>query len=335
VEEKHPRMSHIDTRRIIYGESWWEIALIPFRVFYDGQDDTPKYFDGKTSPFLLLLLPFAFFGLKSRTRQEKMEKMILLFFSILFLFYACAQTSVRIRYFSPILPPLVVLSMYGLHNIRSLITENRRFSEPLKMTIYFTIIAVMLGLNASYLFSRFKQDQPIAYITGKVTRDEYIQAYRPEYASFQYANQNLSKDSKILGLYLGNRGYYSDIDISFNIEFLQQFASKAASAQDVSEKLREKNFTHLMVNFSLFNHWVQHHSLHEKQMLKDFFDQFVVTEFSKDGYGLLRLKEVSREQGKGSRKQGKGSRKQGAGSSEQEAVSREQGREQELVSREV
>jgi ABC-type sugar transport system permease subunit len=122
--------------------------------------------------------------------------MILLFFSILFLLYACAQTSIRIRYFSPILPPLVVLSMYGLHNIRSLITENRRFSEPLKMTIYFAIIAVMLGLNANYMFSRFKQDQPMSYITGKVTRDEYIQAYRPEYASFQYANQNLSKDSK-------------------------------------------------------------------------------------------------------------------------------------------
>jgi hypothetical protein len=104
-------------------------------------------------------------------------------------------------------------------------------------------------------------------------------------------------------LYLGNRGYYSDIDISFNIEFLQQFASKAVSAQDVSEKLREKNFTHLMVNFSLFNYWVQHYSLHEKQMLKDFFDQYVVTEFSKDGYGLLRLKRS--EQRAGSREQGK------------------------------
>jgi 4-amino-4-deoxy-L-arabinose transferase-like glycosyltransferase len=71
VEEKHPRMSHIDTRRIIYGESWWEIALIPFRVFYDGQDDTPKYFDGKTSPFLLLLLPFCIFRLEKRNTSGK------------------------------------------------------------------------------------------------------------------------------------------------------------------------------------------------------------------------------------------------------------------------
>jgi hypothetical protein len=140
-----------------------------------------------------------------------------------------------------------------------------------------------------------KQDQPLSYITGKVTRDEYIQSFRPEYASFQYANQNLSKDSKILGLYIGNRGYYSDIDVLFNIELLQQLASQAVSAQDVSEKLREKNITHLLVNFSLFNYWVQHYSLHEKQMLKEFFDHYVTTEFSKDGYGLLGLRKVSRE----------------------------------------
>ena len=303
VLEKRSRMSHIDTRRIIYGESWWEIALIPLRVFYDGQDDTPKYFDGKTSPFLLLLTPFAFLGLKSRTRQEKTEKMILLFFSVLFLLYACAQTSIRIRYFSPILPPLVVLSMFGLYNIRSVILEKWQLSEGIKKTIVFAIIALMLGLNANYLISRFEKDQPMAYLTGKVTRDEYIQAYRPEYASFQYANQNLSKDSRILGLYLGNRGYYSDIEISFSINTIQRLAAEAISAKDVAQNLSEKNFTHLLVNYSLFNYWVQHYSLQEKQILKEFFDNYVVTEFSKDGYGLLGLKKASREQGIVSREQ--------------------------------
>jgi hypothetical protein len=296
VIDKHSHMSHINTRRLVYGESWWEIALVPLRVFYDGQDDDPKYFDGKISPFLLLLPIFAFFGLKNGTRQEKAEKMILLFFSILFLLYACAMTSIRIRYFSPILPPLVVLSMYGLHNIRSFISEKWGLSEVLKKTIVFAIVVIMLGFNVNYIISRFKKDQPMAYLTGKVTRDEYIQAFRPEYASFQYANQNLPKESKILGLYIGNRGYYSDIDVSFNIEILQQFAARAISAKDVAEKLREKDITHLLVNFSLFNHWVQQYSLHEKQMLKDFFDQHVVTEFSKDGYGLLRLEKVNREQ---------------------------------------
>lgn len=289
VLEKYTRMSHIERRRIIYGESWWEIALLPLRVFFDGKDDTSKYFDGKTNPFLLLLTPFAFFGLKSRTRQENTEKMILLFFSVLFLLYACAQTSIRIRYFSPILPPLVILSIFGLYNIRSIILENRQFYESIKITVIVSIVAVMLGLNANYLISRFQKDQALAYISGKITRDDYIQAFRPEYASFQYANENLPKDSMILGLYLGNRGYYSDLPISFEFDIMQKFAASAGSAKDFLEKLQQAEFSHLLVDFLLFNYWVQQYSLHEKQVLKDFFDEYVVNEFSKDGYGLLRI----------------------------------------------
>jgi hypothetical protein len=288
-EEKHPRMSHIDTRRIIYGESWWEIALIPLRVFYDGQDDTPKYFDGKTSPFLLLLTPFAFFGLKNGTRQEKTEKMILLFFSILFLLYACAQTSIRIRYFSPILPPLVVLSMYGLHNIHSLIAENRRFSEPIKMTIFFAIITICSvlmqtiwspGSSRISLCPILPGKSPVMNIFRHIVRNTH--PFNTPTKIFRKIQKYWAYTSEIEGI--------TRISISFNIELLQQLASQAVSAQDVSEKLREKHITHLLVNFSLFNYWVQHYSLHEKQMLKDFFDQYVVTEFSKDGYGLLRLK---------------------------------------------
>lgn len=290
VLEVHARMSHIQIRRQIYGESWSQIALIPLRVFFQGRDDDPKYFDGKTSPFLLLLPIFAFFGIRSNTRQEKTEKLMMLFFSFLFLLYAFAKTDTRIRYFSPILPPLVVLSMFGIYNIQTDILERTAFvSAPIKKIVVFAIIFVMLGLNAIYIADRFKLDQPMAYITGKVTRDEYIQAYRPEYASFQYANNNLSKDAKIFGLYIGNRGYYSDIPIHFSIELFQQFAAQADSGKEVAERLEEQGFTHLLVNYSLFNYWVQKYNLHEKIMLKDFFKHCTITEFSKDGYGLLRV----------------------------------------------
>jgi hypothetical protein len=70
---------------------------------------------------------------------------------------------------------------------------------------------------------------------------------------------------------------------------MQKFAASAGSAKDFLEKLQQEEFTHLLVNFSLFNYWVQQYSLHEKQILKDFFDEYVVTEFSKDGYGLMRI----------------------------------------------
>ena len=290
VIEERDRMSHIQVRRDIYGESWAEIALIPVRVFFQGKDDTPKYFDGKTSPFLLVLPIFAFFGINRQSRQQRTEKYMMLFFSVLFLLYACAQTSIRIRYFSPILPPLVVLSMFGLHNLQAdILNRTRLISGPMKKALILCIILAMLGLNASYMANRFEKDHPIAYLTGEVTRDEYIQAYLQEYASYQYANQNLSQNDKIFGLYIGNRGYYSDIPVEFSIELLQKLATRSESGIEVAEKLHEQGFTHLLVNFSLFNYWVQKYSMHEKQVLKNFFEAYTITEFSKDGYGLLSL----------------------------------------------
>ncbi len=47
-------------RSSVYHETWWQMALLPVRVFFQGQDGNPQYFDGKLNPFLLFLpfLPF-------------------------------------------------------------------------------------------------------------------------------------------------------------------------------------------------------------------------------------------------------------------------------------
>lgn len=288
--EEDIQVSHIRIRREIYGESWIQIALIPLRVFFQGEDDNPQYFDGRANPFLLILPIFAFFDFRSETRQKKLEKKLLLFFSLFFLLYTCAQTSIRIRYVSAILPPLVVLSMFGLYNIQTRILNRiSLISETIKKIIIFGIIGIMLGFNVIYLVNRFKKDQPIAYLSGKITRDEYIQAYRPEYAVYQYANTHLDSNSKILGVYIGNRGYYSDRHIEFSIEILKILAVAAESGSQVAAKLHEKGFTHLLVNFQPFNDRMQKYSLHERQILKQFFESYTIMEFSKAEHGLLSL----------------------------------------------
>lgn len=216
--------------------------------------------------------------------------LLMLAFSVLFLLYACAQTSIRIRYFPPLLPPLVVLSMFGLYNIKTRIIHGFSvISGFTRKALMFTIIFVMLWLNGSYMVERFQKDQPLAYITGKVTRDEYIQAFQPEYGVFQYANGNLDSDAKIFGLYIGSRGYYSDRRIEFPIERLQQAGARAKSGEDVAIALQDKGFSHLLVNVPLFNFWVQKYSLHERRMLKDFFDAHTASVFSKDKNSLLRI----------------------------------------------
>jgi len=287
---KRSPMNHFQIRRDLYGESGLEIAIIPLRVFFQGQDNDPKYFDGRANPFLFLLPIFAFFGLRANGRQIRTEKFLMLGFSVFFLLFACVQTSIRIRYFAPIFPPLVVLAMFGLHNIQAyFLRQDHRISIVVKQITIFGIIFVMLGLNAKYIVERFRYVQPMGYLTGKMTRDEYIQKYRPEYFSMQFANRYLSKNDRILGIYIGNRSYYSDIDILFSVDLLQKLAAKAKFSVDIAEGLRDRKISHLLVNYELFNFWVNKYSLHEKKMLKVFFELYTVRKFSKDGNGLLKV----------------------------------------------
>ena len=286
-----PRMSHFLIRKQLYKESGWEIALIPLRVFFQGQDDNPKYFDGRANPFLLLLPVFAFLGIRSDSRQIQTEKFLMLGFSALFLLFACAQTVIRIRYFAPIFPPLVILSMFGLKRINQCpFYRSGKIVLSLNKLMLYSLVVIMLGWNTKYIIKRFMYVQPLDYLAGKISRDDYIQRYRPEYASMQYANRNLTAQDRILGVYLGNRGYYSNIDIIFSIELLRNLAAKAESCMDISAALHERGISYLLVNYELFNFWVKEYTLYEKKMLKDFFTNNTVTEFTKDKHGLLRVK---------------------------------------------
>ncbi len=56
------KLTPISYRKIVYNESWWEICLVPLRIFFQGKDDEPRYFDGKLNPLLFILPFFAFWG---------------------------------------------------------------------------------------------------------------------------------------------------------------------------------------------------------------------------------------------------------------------------------
>ena len=123
-------------RKLVYGESWWEILLIPLRVFVQGQDDLPQLFDGRLNPLLLILPIFVFFPRPNRAKREnrnegptaagesdilsggvrgtlQTEKLALLGFSAGYLLIAFFTTDMRVRYIAPIIPPLVILAVLG------------------------------------------------------------------------------------------------------------------------------------------------------------------------------------------------------------------------------
>jgi hypothetical protein len=291
---KSTRWGPFAIRKVIYGESWWEIALIPVRIFFQGQDDNPKYFDGKLNPFLFILPFFAFIHFKKNPASLRTEKKMFLFFIILFLLYAFSMTVIRIRYVAPIIPPLVILATFGLHQITRMVT-NRKVAQPAWIGSGFIIagVTIIIALNASYILQQFRYVDPFSYISGRVSRDAYIAKYRPEYSIYQYINRHLPENVKILSLFLGNRRYYSERDLIFGVSEFKKNVNRADSAKKFLKELREQGFTYLIIRFDLFNQWTnKQFDDRKKEMLKVFFARHVKRILSQDGYGLFELRSI-------------------------------------------
>ena len=251
----------------------------------------PQYFDGKLNPFLFFLPFFAFVNLKKDAPLVKAEKKILLAFAVLYLLFAFFKTDMRIRYIAPIIPPLVILSIYGLHRVNTLVVERFSGSGSRWMTVGIsTAVAVMFGLNGMYLWGQFKIVDPLSYLNGRLSREAYISRYRPEYPTIKYANDNLSNESRILGIFLGKRLYYSDRDLIFGDDFFRSIVNKAELPQNIIESLKQRNITHLIIRYDMLNAW-SHRQTDKRRtdILLSFFKNHTHRLFSMGGYGLYQL----------------------------------------------
>ncbi len=291
--DKSPTTSHpIRYRQLLYNESWAEIALVPVRVFFQGQDGTPRYFDGRLNPFLLILPFFAFLFLREDSRILKTEKTVFAVFSILVILIVFFQTDIRARYVSPILPPLVILSMFGLDKLNrwlSKILSSGRDGVFWRQAAVIGLVVFMLALNIRYIQKRWTEVAPLKFISGEVSRDKYIQQRRPEYAAMQFANQNLADRHKILGIYAGKRGYYCEIPIMFDLYMLRDLATDIEHPSKITKKLKTKGITHLLINEPLFNRQAGGYSAPVKKSLARFFRTNVTKLFTRDGYSLYQL----------------------------------------------
>ena len=283
---------HFAIRKIIFKERWWEISLIPIRIFFQGQDDNPKYFDGRLNPLLFFLPFFAFFHIKKDSLQLKAEKKILLLFSILFILIALFQADMRIRYISPVIPPLVLLSMLGLKQLTTVIKDRVSvFSSKIYVGIVYAIVTLLLGQNALYITDQFRKVEPLGFIAGRVGRDEYIEKYRPEYAAIKYANQKITADAKILGVYLGNRGYYSERELIFDYnKFLWNRLNQKSSAKKIFSEIQNAGITHMIIRYDLFENRIKNnYTEDQRRTLDNFFRNHLELLFSKGGYGLFKV----------------------------------------------
>jgi 4-amino-4-deoxy-L-arabinose transferase-like glycosyltransferase len=290
-ENSRQPFGHFMIRRYIYHEPLWWTLLMPVRIFFQGEDDNPKLFDGRLNPYLFFLPLIAFLWIRQAPGIQKIDTQILLAFSILYFLIAFFKIDMRIRYISPIIPPLVILSVYGLHRLVELYQRLPHGAIRRAAGVLVSCgLMCLLTLNGLYVVDLFRRVQPLAYLSGHVTRDDYIQQRRPEYAVLQYANRHTPETSRILGLFLGNRLYYSDRELCFGNNLLLEIARRAGSAEDISSELKKKGFTHIIIGYSLFDKWYGRQlDKADKQILQSFFEHSAKHLVSLDGHGLFAL----------------------------------------------
>lgn len=278
-------------RKLAYNESLFDILTIPVRVFFQGQDNQPEYFDGRLNPFLLVLPFFSFFRFGTDSSGYRVDKFLFAVYATLFLLFVFFTTDMRVRYVLPIVPPLVILSIYALDNIIS--AAARRWHDgygKLILSILLMSLLSLLYLNGSYAVNLFHSVDPIPYLNGTVSRDRYIEARRPEYAAFQYINRNLSESDKILTVFLGNRGYYCDLPIVFGYQHFQQIILSATSSDEIVKQLSSEGYTHLMIRHDLFSTWVSSELGEDmKRLLAELFTQKIQLRYAKGGYGVYTI----------------------------------------------
>lgn len=276
IDEKIKIHGIFATRHILYGENLVQLFLLPIRIFFEGLDDNPRYFDGQLNPFLLLLPLFAFIRTSVFDKTIKNEKIYLFIFSLLYFLFAFNTNVLRIRYLVPMIPSLVILAMFGLHNIQlqlCKITSNR----CLQSIFIFLPVALMLVYDGFYIYKQFQKVEPISYITGQVSRDEYVTKFRPEYKIMQYCNNNLPKSTKILCIFLGRRGYYLERDHVFDDNnnkylFLSWLREGQINTTQLSNHLKHEGITHIILRSDLLSSWLQQNLSTDKQQ---FFVNFV------------------------------------------------------------
>ncbi|MDY6905670.1 MAG: glycosyltransferase family 39 protein [Thermodesulfobacteriota bacterium] len=279
-------------RRLLYDENWWEIMTIPLRVFFQGQDGTGEYFDGKLTPFLFFLPFFAFFR-KDQTEYLKKEKFFLLAFSLLLLFFVFFTADMRIRYIAPIIPPLVILSISGVHRIGEYVQSKFPLEQRHAGVLLISpLLLLMFAVNASYIVDQFKIVNPSGYLSGHVSKAAYIEHFRPEYPVIMFANKHLPEDAKILTVFLGRRGYYFDRDILFmRPGMLNGVIEESNTGAGIYEFLKVNGITHLFIQQDIFKGWlIEQFSKKDRTMVADFFRDFSHLLYFQNKYGLYELK---------------------------------------------
>ncbi|WP_028314155.1 ArnT family glycosyltransferase [Desulfatibacillum aliphaticivorans] len=281
-------------RKQLFGEGLLEYLLIPIRMFFSGQDDTPQFFDGVLNPLLLLAAPFAF-GWKKHRKQVAFMGL----FCLLYIIMAFLKTAPRIRYIICTIPFLAVMTAMGLAYLQNALSEHFNGKSAQALVWLPVLVAVLgLGVNARYLTAYFAKADPMPYVTGRESRADFLEKRVREYKAVEFINDSLPQDAVVMLVFMGRRGYYLDRQYFHKnmggVREIDLAIQDMMEGKSSSGRLHSYGATHLLVQTNLFiNHIVNEFGeARGKEILGQFLAQNPVL-FQNKEYAVLQVGAVS------------------------------------------
>lgn len=217
-----------------------ELLLTPWSVTMGGRQD----FQGTIGPLLLALIPLGFLT----QRKSDALKPVWFFVIVLYAFwlFGVAQSKLlwQTRLLFPIFPALALIAADAFDRLSSLALP--QFSLQ-RFTTF--LIGAVLGLTTiSYALS-FVRDNPLAFITGAESRQEFLARHLGEYDRvMRWANANLPPNARVFFLW-ETRAYY--LERAFNADaILDRWAHLRFQHRDtdaIALYLRGEGYTHILL----------------------------------------------------------------------------------------
>ena len=286
---EHRGFSIVRNRFLLYDEEAWQILLLPLRIFFEGRDHVPQYFDGVLNPLFALAIPFAFLGTRKGHRLFFMSL-------IVFVFTVSALTAdLRIRYILPILPFATILTVNGIRNAMGWLQRRLSRSQEAAAGAVIAGVALLIALNLFYLGNLVAGMRPLPYILGDESRDEFLSRQVGSYRAVAFINQNLPYDAVVYLLYLSGRGYHLERDYlhhaGLEAGIVKAMARSAADSAAMAAFLRSLGGSHLLVREALLAKALEENIPADAvQSVRGILAESLVKLFESNGHGVYEIK---------------------------------------------
>ena len=281
-------------REVLYEENLWETLTIPVRMFFQGQDNSPRYFDGVLNPVLILLAPFSIAD-KSFMR-DKLFFISFASFFILTVFFLEGQAfgiDQIVRYVLPVIPFLSILAVMGMVAVWNRIRAFPVSLRNILTALFFSMVVLFMSINYFYIKNYYQNINPGSYLWGKETRDEFIARHNSSYESIKYINTHTPENATIRLVFLAGRGYYLERKYSegsvYGIGDMQRLV-QAQDKRTFRNVLQSLDCTHLLIRTDLLEKYLKdNYAADIRQTFFRRLDEAMEVLYQKNSYMVLRI----------------------------------------------